>query len=550
MNRFHSYRQFLFIIVTLFLFSACAYIVTPTGGKKDETPPKIVKSVPPEFSTNYTGNKITVTFDEYFTLNDVANQIFMSPVTTDKPKVTYRKKNLLITLPDSLSDNTTYSISFGNSIADLNEGNKLTDFKFIFSTGSQIDSLVVKGKVEDAFNKKSEKGILVLLFDDLSDSAVSKSKPVYYTRTNDKGYFRIDHIKEGKYKLFCLNDQNFNYQYDLPNESIAFADSIITVKDTTGKYTLELFRALTDKQLLLKALSKEYGKATFVFAKPTENLSVTLLKDTAKILTTEFSSSKDSVNCWLNDLNSDSLYFILHDRNYIDTVGVSMKPLPKDSALSKKSKLTFRSNLTGMKRNISIAADKPLILDFIRPVQQIDRNKEVLLTEDSTKKILPVTVTLKTDSVTNRRQIVMSFDSKENTAYHLKIPDSLVYDIYGTTNDNASLAFHTTDVTDLGNLTVTIFQNDSSDFYYAQLVSKAGNTIDTKPIQPGKNILKYESLNPGSYFVRAVRDGNKNGKWDTGNYWKNIQPEKVVLFPQEIIIRANWDVEQNFVIPR
>lgn len=525
-------------------------MVTPTGGKKDVTPPRLVRAAPPDLSTNFTGKNITVTFDEYFTVNDAASQIFMSPVTEGKLKTTIKKKSLHIILPDSLKQNTTYCINFGYSITDINEGNKLNDFKYVFSTGAKIDSLVVKGKVENAFDKKTEKGILVMLFDDLSDSAVAKKKPMYYARTDDKGNFRIDHIKEGKYRLFCLKDQNFNYQYDLPNEFIAFIDSIVTVKDTSGNYTLELFQPIPEQQRLFSASLKEQGKIAFAFAKPLEDLSITLLNKNTKIAVTEFSPTRDSAFCWVDTLDTDSLFFILQDKSFTDTVGIQIKEGSKSLKDATKNKLTYGSNLSVIKKKYFITAGKPLVFSFYTPLQRIDGNKEITLTEDSTRIIVPVVTVIKTDSVTNKKAAVLTFSSNENLSYKLKIPDSTFYDIYGKTNDSISISFHTVTTGESGSLIMNILQNDSSTSYYIQFVSKTGNVTVTRPIEPGQNSLKYESILPGTYLVRAVADKNKNGKWDVGDYWKKIQPEKVILFPQEVVIRANWDVEQNFVIPK
>jgi len=433
---------------------------------------------------------------------------------------------------------------------DINEGNKLNDFKYVFSTGAEIDSLIVKGRVENAFDKKTEKGLLVMLFNDLSDSAVVKNKPAYYARTDDKGYFRIEYVKEGKYKLFCLKDQNFNYQYDLPNESIAFVDSAITVKDTSGNFTLELFQPSPSHQHLFSALQGGHGKIIFAFAKPLENFSSVLLNKETKIIVTEFSPAKDTALCWVDKWNADSLFFILRDKNFADTAGVPMQELSKGLKSANMNKLTFRSNLSLMKKKYSIATNTPLKLYFSRPVQSINENRKIVLTEDSTQRKVPVVTLLYTDSVTNKKTIVFTFTSKENTSYHLKVQDSSLYDIYGTPNDSINISFHTTSASDMGALVLNIFQSDSTAAYYVQLISKSGNVADTKQIVPGKNSLKYESLSPGTYFVRAVDDKNRNGKWDVGNYWKRIQPEKVILFQQEITIRANWDVEQSFTIPK
>ncbi len=62
----------------------------------------------------------------------------------------------------------------------------------------------------------------------------------------------------------------------------------------------------------------------------------------------------------------------------------------------------------------------------------------------------------------------------------------------------------------------------------------------------GDTTLSYNYLPPKTYLIKAVWDNNNNGKWDTGNLIKRIQPEKVTYYLEEIKLRSNWDFKKNW----
>ena len=195
-------------------FSGCANIIPPSGGVKDVTPPKVISSTPKNLTTNFKNKEIKISFDEYFSLNNPATEIYLSPIANGKLNWKNKKKNLFVTLPDSLKENTTYTIHFGNSIRDVAEQNILEGFNYVFSTGPVIDSFRVQGILTDAKTQKPQKGFFVMLYSSSDDSVVAKKKPDYFARTNESGEFVLDYLHEGKYRLFCLSDQNGNYLYD------------------------------------------------------------------------------------------------------------------------------------------------------------------------------------------------------------------------------------------------------------------------------------------------------------------------------------------------
>ncbi len=210
----------------LFLLG-CAQQGSLTGGAKDEKPPVLVKSEPGNFSTHFTAKKVTLTFDEYFELRGIGQKLVVSPPMDKKPEFKLKGKELEIVFKDSLQPNRTYALNFGDALVDLNEANPLKNFQYVFSTGSEIDSLEASGKVVLAFDGKPAEDVLVMLYAGTSDSMPIKEIPIYISRTDKEGKFTLRNMAAGSYKIFALKDANSNMLFDQPTEAVAFLDSLV-----------------------------------------------------------------------------------------------------------------------------------------------------------------------------------------------------------------------------------------------------------------------------------------------------------------------------------
>ena len=146
MTVFFLFYSLIIIIV------ACAKISTPSGGPRDRTPPVVVKSVPVNGAKNFQGNKIEIVFNEYVVLDNINEKFMVSPPMKKKPRVFIKGKGVEVEFDEKLKDSTTYTFYFQDAIKDLNEGNILQNYQFVFSTGPVIDSLSVTGNIYNAFN--------------------------------------------------------------------------------------------------------------------------------------------------------------------------------------------------------------------------------------------------------------------------------------------------------------------------------------------------------------------------------------------------------------
>ena len=218
------------IALIVLVISSCGQRGNPSGGSKDNTPPKVVQSVPDSCGLNFKGNKISWKFDEYVTLSKLNQELLISPPVKKQPTFKLIGKKLTLTFDTLLNPNTTYSVFLGKGVKDLNEGNPLENNLLVFSTGEILDSLSVHGEIFDAESMEDISEGMVHLYKEISDSIPLKTIPSYFAKVED-GHFEFTNLAEGTYKIFYLKDNNSNFLYDLPNESIAFLTSEINVSN-------------------------------------------------------------------------------------------------------------------------------------------------------------------------------------------------------------------------------------------------------------------------------------------------------------------------------
>ena len=222
---------FLLIIALLpstLVQTGCANIVPPMGGPRDSLPPQLVKINPRDSATNFTGKKIVIEFDEFVQIDNIQENLLVSPVPKINPVVDSKLRTVTVTVKDTLQPNTTYSIDFGNAIKDINEGNILKNFKYVFATGNSLDSLKLTGKVFIAETGKTDSTLIVMLHTSQDDSAVIKEKPRYIARVDKDGNYAFSNLPSGSFALFALKDEGGQRRYLSNSQLFAFADERVT----------------------------------------------------------------------------------------------------------------------------------------------------------------------------------------------------------------------------------------------------------------------------------------------------------------------------------
>ncbi len=600
MSLFRNTNHIVFNLLTsgMLVMIACANPVAPTGGPKDTTPPEIIRSVPENQSVNFSSDRVSLTFSEFVNLKDINTQLMVSPPLSEMPDFIMKGKTLTMKFRESLKENTTYNFFFGDAIVDITESNPIPGYSFTFSTGPVIDSLSMSGKVLNAFTLQPVKGAFVMLYDSISDSIPYKSRPYYVARTNESGEFRLNNLRGNKYLMFALSDINSNYIYDMPTEDIGFSDTLVepdipakknpeispeskeVLPDTTKagsahheplqmapdtihqepgdslalaapavkvspvkNYLIYQFRETDTVQRLQKGAVIRANVIGLYFRQPVRDVHIKPLDpplEGAWNLIT-YNATRDSLTLWIPDPGTDSLMLEISDNGIVlDTLDLALKPAARNtgkdkSTVAKKKSLEMRPNLISSK----IKPGRPLILSLADPVKEADLSR-IRLYHDSLE-VKPV-ITF-SDSLKTRLHISHSW--KEAESYLLEVNDSALISVFGQANDSTAYKFKAMSEAETGFIKINITVPDQKKSYIIQLLGDKESILEQHSIT-GNASLEFTYLPPRKYRFKAIHDLNNNGKWDTGNYLRKIQPEPVSYFSKEIELRANWTMEEDW----
>ncbi len=526
----------LVVFGSIFSFTSCAKRGFITGGAKDTLPPKITNSFPENYSTNFNGKEIKIFFNELIKVKDINKQLIISPPMKKKPIIVPQgsaSKFISIKILDTLQENTTYSFNFGQSIIDNNENNPFSQFKYVFSTGAYIDSLALIGKIKDAYEQKVENFVSIQLYDaeTFNDSTIYKENPLYVTNTLDTlKVFALENLKAGNYKIIALKDINNNYKFDPKSDKIGFLKETISVPNDT-LFQLELFKELTPFKAT--KVSQESNNRFFLAVEGnSKNIKVTALNNDKKVpvIATKYpEKNRDSIQLFIPNIKSDSLVFNVENGSFSKSFKAKIRTLETTDSLQinmiQKSNLHFREKLT---------------LSTKTPIEKIDHSKITLLNRDS------VSVNFTTNYDEFSQKIEFDFTKSEEEKYDLKILPGAFLDFYATSNDTLNFKIKTKAYSDYGNLKVNL-KNVKRFPIILEVLNPKGDVIASS-VSNGKEFLQFDLIEPNIYSLRIIYDDNNNGIWDTGDYLEKRQAEEVKYYSKTIDVRANWDVDQDFIL--
>ena len=514
----------------------CAKRGTPTGGPKDETPPEIVSTKPDNYSVNFGDKEITLTFNEYITLKDAQKQLVVSPPLKYPPEVSPQggaSKRINIKLLDTLRDNTTYVLNFGQSIVDHNEGNTYPFYRYVFSTGNYIDSLELGGTVSDATQKEPDNFISVMLYEldsAYTDSLVYKTLPTYITNTLDSSVaFNLTNLKKGKYRLVALKDEGSDNLFTPKTDKIGFiADPIVIPSDTT--YHITLFKEEPEFRIGRPVMLNK-NKIAFGFEGDPSGMEIELLSDTPASYryATVRDKETDSINYYFTPVEADSLIFRVAKEAVVDTFTVRMRDLYNDSLVITEAP----------QRSLQLS-DTFRISSNI-PLRSYDRENIKILDRDSTS----VDFDLRLKEIEN--ELLFIWEKQPGNTYHISMMPGAVTDFFDNQNDSLQYSLSTKELGQLGTIRVRL-QNVDAFPVILELTDQQNNVKQSMFIERTALNYNFPNIDPGTYYIRVIHDTNGNGKWDTGNFLQQRQPEKISYYPDPIELRANWEIEQTFIL--
>lgn len=583
------YMRFLVIAVMAAVMGACASMGRPEGGPRDETPPRYLSSVPSPGKNNVTKPKIEILFDENIKLEDVLNKVVVSPAQKTPPSINASGRKVIVELRDTMRDSTTYTIDFSDAIRDLNEGNILDGFALDFSTGPVVDSLQISGMVLQARNLEPAQGMLVGVYSNLADSAISTLQLERIARTNQLGQFTVRNLKPGTYNIFALNDINRDYHWDR-SEDVAFFDSPIipavtvteatdTLKSAAGEdsLTTRTVTTFSPRDILLTWFNEDYKpqylqdykrpedkKLTLRMGAPADSLPTLTIVNGPNAGRTDrqwarlnASLTRDTLEYWITDsavIKQDSMLVALRymrtdtlDRLSwaTDTLKFFHRP-PKtkkkkkddNDTVPKINFLTFRA-LSGTQQDLN----KPLRFETSQPL-------DTILADGVNLSIMRDTVwepvqrpTFIADS-TNLMRYTLPYRWEGGGKYRLTVDSAAVRGIYNEWNRPVKLEFTVKNPEDYANLFFKIPDIDRP--LVVELLNGSDKPVATSALVNG--VATFNFVNPGTYFARAFIDTNANGEWDTGDLKSKRQPEEVYYYPKKLNVRKNWDIEQTWDI--
>jgi len=559
----------------IILISACAKVSSPTGGPRDKLPPVVLKCVPENGAKNFRGKLLSITFDEYVVLDNITEKFMVSPPMKKKPRIFIKGKSVNVEFEDELKDSTTYTFYFQDAIKDLNEGNILENYQFVFSTGPVIDSLSVTGNVINAFDLEVPETTMVLMYSNLDDSAVVKNLPDYISRVDQTGYFRIDNVRAGNYRLYALKDADNSKNYNLAEEEFAFMDSPVNVsadknylpviQDTTtvkkeaetapvqpvktGDYRLVLFTGLKKDHYLSGSSRDMKYLLVYTLSLPPDSMKLefSIPGSSSESYITETSKYRDTLKVWLTDstIYSQQQINTILKYPFTDTFGIldykeDTIPLrflePRAPRVAKVKTPAFNFDI-----NIRSGALKPgqqIVINSAMPLRKPDEER-IWLYELADTTRAKVTYSFTKDSTNSCRYFMQS---KLNPGKkYLFIADSASFgNIYGENSDSTGIRFAIRAADSYNNITFSL--QDITGNLIVQLLNNSEKLVGQRVLNKDGNAV-FPLLEQGKYRARAIYDLNGDGKWTTGDFSKKRQPEPVSYYHVEIELKPGWDAE-------
>lgn len=579
---------------------SCARMGQPDGGWYDDTPPRVVHTDPADKGTGVRSKKVTITFDEFIKLEDASNKVVISPPQIEPADIKSSGKKIVVELKDSLKDSTTYTIDFSDAISDNNEGNPMGNYTFSFSTGERIDTFEVSGNVLDATNLEPIKGILVGLYDDLSDTVFASKPFIRVSRTDSRGRFVIRGIAPGTYRVYALQDADGNYTYSQKSEMLAFShatfepyakpdirqdtvwrdtlriDSIIRTPYThfyPDDLVLRAFTALQTDRYLVKTERAEPNRLNFFFSYGNDSLpqlrGLNFNSDSAFVVDSNLKN--DTITYWIKDttlINTDSLtiearYLITDSTGTLVMQTDTLEMIPKMS-YERRMKQEAKENEKWLKEQEkkkkkgeaydSIMPVKPLEPQIsgsgtITPEQNIFFTMPTPLEKCDTSAIHLYS---KIDTLWyksrfewlpvpgNIKKFELRAEWRPDIEYSLEVDSAAFIDIYGLVSKSIKQGIKVSSNEEFGSLIVNMSGQRDSSTVIVQLLGSSDNVQKETKVVDGSAEFFY--LKAGKYYLRAFVDNNDNGQWDTGDYYADLQPEEVFYYPKEVECKEKWDI--------
>lgn len=584
------------LLMALLLMAACASIGNPSGGPRDEAPPRFVRSNPAPGALNVSRERVDIEFDEIVNVKDAFTNVVVSPVSKSTPRVTSQGRRVSVVFPDSLLPNTTYTIDFGNSIEDNNEANRLEGFALSFSTGPRIDSLKVSGVVLGAKDLEPRPGMVVGVYSNLADSAFSTLVPDRVARTDDRGRFSVRGLAPGEYRVYALGDTDNDWHHANPEEEMAFLDFTVSpatrgeeVADTvynlrTGAVDSVMRRLRTryiPDDLLLRSFVADKRPQYLVKYERIDSTRVSLVFNSPlrtppslefvghapnPLMVAERNAACDTIVYWLRDpalVAADTLHLALGyerpdstGRLVAGTDTLRLVTQRQRAVKKNKKKVSEADSIAAVMERVTLPLRvltqathevyNPLLLEFGTPLARLDSAAFHLdMKVDSIWHAVGGAWRVAPVDTLNPRLFKIEYPWAFDTNYRLTADTLAAGGIYGTVSMPLSHEFKTRSESDYSRLTFNITGFSDTVPAFVELLNSSDNAMRTAPVDEYGH-ADFRFLAPGKYYARIYEDFNGNGLYDTGDFDSLRQPDQAYYYPKTINIKKNWEKSETW----
>jgi uncharacterized protein (DUF2141 family) len=513
------------------LLISCAQFIPPTGGKKDEIAPKLVKSIPKFGQKNFKEKIISLEFDELIDISNLKQELLIIPEIESSYGVKLKGGIVFLKFSKPFKNSSTYTFNFRKGIKDLNEGNETNNLRLVFGTGNNIDSLKIDGNVKSLLTNQAASEIHVALYK-LQDSLdIKKTKPHYFTKTDSLGNYQFQNIKGGKYRIYAFSDKNNNLKYDTKNEDVGFINDTINLNEDRENINLLIATANNEKPKVQKILQR-IEDFTIIFDKNIKTFKVVFenKKDSIpyygegkelKFYNTTQETDTLKINIIASDFSENTI-------NYFQNI--KFRELEK----KKKEKKIYVEFEVFPKRGEAINKNLQYELKFDKPISVFDTSKFKILSDTIREEIL------ENESITwNKYKTKLTINKEIKAERELKIliEKGSFIDIKGDSSDRQSFKYPILKSENYG-LVEGYFEEKKEN----KIVQIVNDKYEVIAEQKTKDRFIFENIKPNVYLLRIIRDKNNNAYWDCGNPDKNILPEEVYFYGEPIRIKANFEI--------
>lgn len=537
-------KRILFLLVFAFLLQSCARVGSPIGGAKDSLAPKFLSSNIDSSRVNVPRDikQLRIDFDEYITLKDINKNLNISPPIKNITRIVpsnIANKFILIQWKDTLQANTTYNFNFGNSIADNNEANILRYYNFAFSTGDKLDDLYVSGDVRDALSikKASENKFVVGLYQ-LKDTINYRQKPYYITKVDDDGYFELNYLAAGKYKIIAFEDENGNSMYDSGKEKVGFQKDPVVVEKSVSGLNLKLYPS--KKPVKYLEMKEAPGGVVMTFEGKPNEVTVKPLNEKIKEYKVTHAPKSDSVRIWFDAVKSEVGQTTNENLKFGYNAGIGKKDSLYNASLfyryNAKNAMDINSDNGGAM--LPPKEDFKILSNYY--VDKINTDKWIFRVAGDSLSTIPFTAKI---SEKNPYQILVKADFISGKKYQLTIPKETVSSFFAKNYQSKRFDFEVDKVENFGSLKF-ILQNAPKSSYWLQLLDSSDKVLFQKYTKGSE--VKFDILKPGEYIVRILVDNNGNGFWDEADFQNETFAEDSYIYYKTAIVRPLWDSNENW----